>query len=218
MVTEAPDAGKASTSPGPRGGRPRDPSRDTAIRTATVQLLVAHGYDRLTIDAVAKRAGTGKATVYRRWGSKAELVLDAVTDLHGPIQVPDTGWLHGDIDELCARMSDGTETREMEVMHALAAVLPRDQALADAFAARFIAPRRASLAQVFARAIARGEMPSDKDVDLLTSLIPALMMYRISTGAGAPDPGLARRIATEVILPAATAAAHDDTTREDPLR
>lgn len=196
----------ASTAAPVRAGRPRDPSRDEAIRSAALDLLVELGYDRVTIEAIAARAGAGKATVYRRWGSKAELVLDAITDLGGVVRAPDTGSLAGDLSDLCTAMSGRVETHALAVMHALAPALARDAELAAAFAKHFVAPRRAALADVFARATARGEMPAGKDIDLLTSVIPALMMYRLSTGGGIPDPQLVRRIASQVLLPAALAA------------
>jgi AcrR family transcriptional regulator len=192
-------------------GRPRDPSRADAIREAVLELLVEQGYERVTIEAVAARAGAGKATVYRRWGSKAELVLDAVADLHGALQPPDTGSLAGDFAQLCVGLTDKSESQTVAVMQGLASAIPHDRALAAAFAKHFVAPRRAVLAEVFARAESRGEMPAGKDIDLLTAVIPALMLYRAGTGRS-PDPTFVRRIATEVLLPAASSP----TVRLDP--
>ena len=60
-----------------RGGRPRDATRDAVIMSAALEVLAEHGYDRMTMDQVAKRAGAGKATLYRRWPSKADLVAQA---------------------------------------------------------------------------------------------------------------------------------------------
>src|SRR5580700_3381924 len=77
-------------------GRRRDASRDDALRQATIELLAELGYDRLTIDAVAARARAGKATVYRRWANKAELVADALAQRHAAMAVPDTGSVRGD--------------------------------------------------------------------------------------------------------------------------
>ena len=65
-----------------RGGRPRDPSRDGVIRAAILRLLADVGYGALTMDAVAAEAGVGKATIYRRWRTKEELVVDTVSDLN----------------------------------------------------------------------------------------------------------------------------------------
>ncbi len=187
-------------------GRPRDPSRADAIREAVLDLLVEQGYEHVTIEAVAARAGAGKATVYRRWGSKAELVLDAVADLHGTIAPPDTGSLAGDFAQLCVGLTGKLESRTVAVMQGLASAITHDRALAAAFVKHFVAPKRAALAKVFARAQARGEMPTGKDIDLLTSVIPALMLYHAGTG-GPPDLDFVRRITAEVLLPAATSPA-----------
>src|SRR5689334_11946810 len=84
-------------------GRSRDDSRDPQILQATAQLLAEVGYDRLTMDAVAARAHAGKATLYRRWSSKGELVVDALgCAAHGetPEAAPDTGSLRGDLEAL----------------------------------------------------------------------------------------------------------------------
>src|SRR5918911_3967499 len=85
----------------PRGGRPRDPSRDEVIRAAILRLLAEVGYGSLTMDAVAARAGVGKATIYRRWRTKQDLVVDTISDLtRTEASTPDTGSLEGDLRAL----------------------------------------------------------------------------------------------------------------------
>ena len=81
-----------------RGGRPRDPSRDGVIRAAILRLLADVGYGALTMDAVASEAGVGKATIYRRWRTKQDLVVDTISDLNrAEATPPDTGSLEGDL-------------------------------------------------------------------------------------------------------------------------
>src|SRR4029450_3097554 len=81
-----------------RGGRPRDPSRDGVIRAAILRLLADVGYGALTMDAVASEAGVGKATIYRRWRTKQDLVVDTISDLTRAEAPPaDTGSLEGDL-------------------------------------------------------------------------------------------------------------------------
>ena len=81
-----------------RGGRPRDPSRDGVIRAAILRLLADVGYGALTMDAVAAEAGVGKATIYRRWRTKQDLVVDTISDLNREVASPaDTGSLEGDL-------------------------------------------------------------------------------------------------------------------------
>src|ERR687883_1813354 len=85
----------------PRGGRPRDPSRDSVIRAAILRLLAEVGYGNLTMDAVASEAGVGKATIYRRWRTKQDLVVDTISDLtRAEATAPDTGSLEGDLRAL----------------------------------------------------------------------------------------------------------------------
>lgn len=189
-----------------RGGRPRDPSRADAIREAMLDLVAEQGYERVTIEAVAARAGAGKATVYRRWESKAALIIDALADLSGPAHLPDTGSLRGDLEQLCDTVTGEDGGRDLAVMQGLASAMSHDAELRTTLERQLIAPRRAAMAEVFARAVARGEMGPERDVDLLTSVIPALMIDRVTAG-GVPTPAFARHIVAELILPAATAGA-----------
>src|SRR6186713_2049587 len=94
-------AESATAEPALRPGRKRDHSRDPEILDAALAVLAETGYDGMTIDMVAARAKAGKATIYRRWPSKAELVIDAVACMKGnhfdPANLPDTGTLRGDL-------------------------------------------------------------------------------------------------------------------------
>src|SRR5580700_5639700 len=98
------------------GGRPLDASRDVALRDATLALLAEIGYDRLTIDAVAARAHSSKATIYRRWSGKAELVVDALHSLKGSPPTPDTGSLRGDLEAIAQGATSGDSRFDAQVM------------------------------------------------------------------------------------------------------
>src|ERR671929_141080 len=92
-VMTTPDVARPS-----RGGRPRDPSRDGVIRAAILRLLADVGYGALTMDAVAAEAGVGKATIYRRWRTKQDLVVDTIAELNRAEALPpDTGSLEEDL-------------------------------------------------------------------------------------------------------------------------
>ncbi|MGH9056396.1 MAG: TetR/AcrR family transcriptional regulator [Acidimicrobiales bacterium] len=188
------------------GGRPRDPTRDEVIREAALELVAEQGYERVTVDAIAARAGAGKATLYRRWRSKADLVMDALADIKPIGTLADTGSLRGDLEKICVQVAD-PDNKAIAVMQGLASALPHDRELMDAFQERFVAPRRAAMSGVFARAVARGEMAAGRDVDLLTSVIPALMAYQLMTAAEPPEPSFALHIVDELLIPAATAGA-----------
>src|SRR5262245_29903721 len=104
-------------------GRPRDPSRDQAIIDASIDLLVSEGYDRLTMEGVAAAAGVGKATVYRRWGSKAELVIDAMATLKPAIDTIDTGSLDGDLELMISVSCSPHSQRLLQVMVSVCSAL-----------------------------------------------------------------------------------------------
>ena len=84
-------------------GRPRDPRIDDSVLRATVELLGKSGYADLSVDAIARRAGTSKPAIYRRWPSKAHLVHEAVFPISEATELPDTGSLAGDVREMVRR-------------------------------------------------------------------------------------------------------------------
>jgi AcrR family transcriptional regulator len=182
-----------------RPGRARDASRDEALRQAALELLAEVGYEKLTIDAVAARAGAGKATVYRRWASKADLVIDAV-DHHRHIALPDTGSLRGDLDALAeAKQANRDRALMTRAMAGLMTALLGDADFRRAF-------RRAGipgnpLAAVFTRAIERGEIPPQPDLDLIASVVPALIFYRLVMFDEQPDPAFTRSAIERLVLP-----------------
>lgn len=193
-----------------RAGRRPDPSRADAIRAAAVDLLVEQGYEAITIDAIAARAAASKATAYRRWRSKADLVLDAVTSLRSSIVAPDTGTLAGDLERLCESLLGTPRSSALTVTQRLVSAMPRNPALAAAVSTHLIGPRRQVLTEVLDRAVARGEIPAGKDIGLLVSVIPALVIYQMCTTGQSPTPQLLRRIVAQVLLPAALAPAGDE--------
>lgn len=163
-------------------GRKRDHSRDPEILQAAIDILAEEGFDGMTIDMVATRAKAGKATLYRRWPSKAELVLDAIgcmkaADL-SPATLPDTGTLRGDlIGMITSRTAEDAE-RRLRVMAGVAALLTREPELTDAASAVLMAPRIAAIRGLLERALARGEIRADADLDALAELLPAMAAFR----------------------------------------
>src|SRR5690348_809302 len=153
----------ALTEDRPRG-RPRDPSRDEAIIEATIDVLVRDGYDRLSMEGVAAAAGVGKATVYRRWRSKAELVIDAMATLKPTIDTIDTGTLEGDVELLIATSCSARSQRLQQVMVSICSALPREPDLLEAFKIRFTEPRIARIANMLERARSRGELGAEVDL------------------------------------------------------
>lgn len=161
-----------------RAGRPRDPGADGAILRATLDLVAEVGLSGLTVDAVAARAGVGKATIYRRWPSKEALLFVAVATLSEEPPVPDTGSVRGDLMELFAGMIDRfADERSGRLVVEMAAAAAQDPALLE-LQREFVDRRRRSGRGILRRAVARGELGPDVDVDLVLDLIVGPAAYR----------------------------------------
>jgi AcrR family transcriptional regulator len=186
-------------------GRPFDVRRDQALRDAALELLAEIGYDRLTMDSIAAHARASKATIYRRWSGKAELVVDALNCMKYTSGVPDTGSLRGDL-EAVAKSSTSTDNRfDAQVMIGLITALAHDSELRQVFRERLIDPNQARLKAVFERAVTRGEVSIDRNLDLLVTLFPALVIHHVLTFGELPEADFAERVMNDVILPLATA-------------
>ena len=187
-------------------GRPLDRSRDPAILAAALEVLSEVGYDRLTMDVVAARARAGKAALYRRWSSKAELVVDALALHHSALLEPDTGSLLGDLEAL---LEQGQPAQDdylgTSIVAGLATACGRDPELARALNHRFLETGHRVLRLVLERAVARGEVPRGRDLEFIIEIIPALFFSRVLTSGKPPDKAFAHRIVHEVIYPLATA-------------
>jgi len=187
-------------------GRPRDATRDEAILDAAIEILAESGYERMTMDMVALRAKAGKATVYRRWPSKAEMVLDAVARMKRGLvdlgDLPDTGTLRGDLLALFRPQSVEQADRKMRAMAGVAAMLAQHPALAEAGHAAIVAPWVAANRTLIERARARGEAAAHAQVDTLAQLIPSLAAYRALIERRPFDHAFLVEILDGVLLPA----------------
>jgi len=186
--------------------RPRvEGGREEEILDATVAVVAELGYDRLTMDAVATAAKASKATLYRRWSTKAELVVDAISRAKGcpmPEDV-DTGSLRGDLVAMACGDGGFTDELPMSVVAGLLTALHRDVELQTAFRERFLAPRQALTNRVYERAVERGEIAPDVDVALLSVTLPAVIIHHAYILGVEPTDDLILRVIDNVILPAA---------------
>lgn len=191
----------------PRLGRKRDHTRDPEILDAALEVLSESGYDGMTIDMVATRAKAGKATVYRRWSSKAELVLDAVACMkQGEIDLddlPDTGTLRGDLVAMIRTPSIRDGERKLKVMAGIVSMIARSPELAAAAQEALVEPRATVNRILFRRAIERGEVPADIDVEKLCIIGPALVAYSVLMLGRPVDRDFLISNIDQVILPAA---------------
>lgn len=153
-----------------------------AIESAFFEELAAAGYGRLSVDAVAKRAGVGKAAIYRRWKSKQDLAVDLVTKVAvAAIDVPDTGALRGDIR---AYLQNGREALTHRLARTiipdLLAEAARDPEYSATIAGQIREPRRHKAAQIFERARQRGEIAKDTDIDVALDVLGGALYWRQS--------------------------------------
>jgi AcrR family transcriptional regulator len=175
---------ETAESPRRMPGRPRSEASHQAIIRATLDLLVEGGFGSLTMEAVRTRAGVGKATIYRRWSSKEELVRDAIVFLHDEIEAPDTGSLRGDYDALATRVRAAASRGGAALMPRLLGEAVNDPELFAIFRAHLVDPRRAALRSVLERGIARGEIRAGIDLDLLIDLFAGPAVYRLLITGG----------------------------------
>jgi AcrR family transcriptional regulator len=187
-------------------GRQLDASRDAALRDAALELLAEIGYDRLTIDAVAARAKASKMTIYRRWSGKAELVVDAISSLGKPHDdVPDTGSLRGDLEAMASR-SDTPDVRfDAQLVLGLVTAVAHDPELRQLIREQFLGRGGIRLRQVFERAVARGEIPPGRNLELLVTVFPALAIHHLLIFGELPDAAFAAQVMNDLILPLAVA-------------
>ena len=181
-------------------GRPREERADKAILDAALRLIADRGPGELRIDDVAERARVGKATIYRRYRSKDELVGAAVTSLVSEISIPDTGSTEDDLRELmrnAVRVYRGS--LEAAVMPGLVEAISRDAALARAVREGFLKSRRTALAAVLERGVKRGDLRRDLDLELALDVLAGPLFYRLLVTGGPIDNKLADGV-TELIL------------------
>ncbi len=180
-------------------GRPRDPRADGAIVAAVLELLVEVGFGRLTIDAVAQRAGVGKATIYRRWEGKEQLVLDAIATETQPISSPDTGDVRRDLIQIYAPMGEPVaQQAAVRLMPALAAEAAVNPELA-AQLRLFVGTRRGPARAALQLGIERGQVAADADLELCMDLLNGSLLYRLFFSGAEVDNQVIER-AIDVVL------------------
>jgi AcrR family transcriptional regulator len=189
-----------SASPGARRGRPRSDRAHRAILQSTQDLLIQNGYADLRLEHVAARAGVGKATIYRRWKSRAALVLTLLMDLAAPhIAIEDTGDTRA---ELLAAVTNAmralVDTPFGPVIRAVLSEIAIDPALGDPFRANVVQARRDEVGRVIQRGIARGDLRPEVDLDIATELLVGPVYFRLMFGGELSD-AFAERVVDAVL-------------------
>ncbi|CAM4414183.1 HTH-type transcriptional regulator RutR [Mycobacterium basiliense] len=178
-------------------GRPRDPALDAAILTAALELFLEHGITGTSIEQVARRAGVGKPTIYRRWSSKERLVCDAIERfVHTDIRWPTTQEIASiEPDELVLRNIDAAaRTAADPVFRALVAQVygsaVTHPALLTTYWDSYILPRRKLVLAMLKRAQANGAVAADADLQVLVDMLAGAVTYRVLQ----PQPATARQL------------------------
>ncbi|GAA1344676.1 TetR/AcrR family transcriptional regulator [Saccharothrix algeriensis] len=186
----------------PQRGRPRDASRDDALRRAALEVMAEVGYRALTMDAVAARARAGKATIYRRWESKLDLVIDTCTHLATEnLAEPDTGSLAGDLREFLSSFAAFLSGPIGKAAQALVGELPHEPELATAFRETFLIAQRDVLRRILERADERGELRADAPRGMAVELAGAALIYRLMLTGDPLDLPFVDRVVDQVLLP-----------------
>lgn len=189
----------------PLVSRPRiEGDREQEILEAALYVLAEVGYDRLTMDAVAKEAQASKATLYRRWETKAGLVIDALACSKGPTTSVDTGSLRGDLIATFCGDHGLNDPNLVRVFASVITALGRDAEFADAFRTTFVHAKMAATAAVWERAAARGELRAGLNIAVIAPALAGIVMHRVLMLGEQPTEELITEVIDQIILPAAT--------------
>jgi AcrR family transcriptional regulator len=198
----APNSGPAGDCPAARRpGRPRSEQAAQAILEAAIEAVGERGIDGVSCEDVAARAGVGKATLYRRWPGKEDLLIAAFAALRRPLPEPGGESVRADLIAMLEVMADDAEdprhAQQYALLHAEGERYPRLVAL---YRERVIEPRRELMRSVLRRGIAAGEVRPDADVEIAMLALTGAVMARGKLDTPRPDPGFATRVVDELLL------------------
>ena len=178
--------------------------REAELLAVTLELLQEHGYDRLTLDAVATTAHASKATLYRRWPTKAQLVMAAFVEGTRQVAVdPDTGTLRGDLLRLGEQIWAHVSTHASTIRAVLVEV-SRSAQLDAMMQEQFLDQRKALMSHVFARAVDRGEIEASAITEDLWDVLPGYLIYRSVLTGRAPSSRTVQDVVDNVLIPSLT--------------
>jgi AcrR family transcriptional regulator len=177
-----------------RPGRPRSEQAERAIIDAALSLFAEYGPDGVCMEQVAARAGVGKATIYRRWPGKEDLLLDALAALKSPLPEPQGRSVRDDLvavlDAMCRDAADPRRARQFALLQGEGAKYPR---LMARFIETVVEPRREVVRSILRRGVATGELREDTDIEVALYMLRGAALA--STGHDEPvPPGYAQRV------------------------
>jgi AcrR family transcriptional regulator len=184
-------------------GRPRDLARDEAIHQAALAVLSEVGYDRTTVESIAQRAQVGKATIYRRFKNKEEILMAAMRE-HASCSLPqiDTGSLRGDLISLITEHVKLLKGPEGELMMSLLSIAHRDPELGKLLNQNSPIEAESESSKIFDRAIKRGEISKKANIAFLSDVVPSIITHRIFITHQPVDKKFIEQLVDEVLIPA----------------
>jgi AcrR family transcriptional regulator len=188
-------------------GRPRSEETKKAILTASYELLLENGFNAVTVEGIAERAGVSKATIYKWWPNKAAVVLDgffAATE--SMLQVPDTGSAREDLFIQVNNLATFITSPKGKVITELIAEGQFDANIAEEYRIRYFNPRRLISRHIIERGILRGELRKDMDIELSIDLIFAPLFYRLLITGEAVDSSFVKSLLSYALIGLGTKA------------
>jgi AcrR family transcriptional regulator len=190
----------APPAPHRRPGRPRSAQADSAIINAALSLFAESGAEGLCIEKVAARAGVGKATIYRRWPGKEDLLLDALAALKVPLPVPKGKSVRSDLvallDAMCKESADPRRARQFALLQGEGLRYPR---LMARYMETVVEPRREVVRSVLRRGVATGELREQTDIEAALFMLSGAVLARGRFGQEPVEDGYARRVVEELL-------------------
>ncbi|HYM75011.1 MAG TPA: TetR/AcrR family transcriptional regulator [Candidatus Dormibacteraeota bacterium] len=181
-------------------GRPRSEQARQAILRSTLEVLEKHGFSDLTIEGIAERAAVGKATVYRWWPNKGALIADAfASSTTRRLRFPDTGSVYTDMSQQMRQVVKIFRSPRGRIVSAILAAGQSDPDLIAAFRERFLLPRRREAYTTLRRAVRRGELRRDTDLDLLLDSLYGPIYMRFLIRHDRLTPGFVDRLCALVL-------------------
>lgn len=186
-------AESGAVAPIDRGGRPRNPGNDAAILNAALDLLIERGAAGASIEAIARRAGVAKLTVYRRWPSKEDLLVAALEHARGPDtdQPRATHSLEAAVEHT-AELLSGRRFRTL-MARVIGASVDQPE-LVDAYSARYLQPRLSALADTTRRAVAAGQFPPGTDPAVIQDVLAGSVGFVLLSSSDLTSGDIARRL------------------------
>ena len=192
-------------------GRKRDDSLDLTIIEAALSSLAEMGYDRMTMDTVALKAKTGKATVYRRWSSKTELVRDALVFMNSRsvnlTELPDTGSIREDLLAMVKPKSAEQSELKLRVLSGLGSFFAEYRKISEDISAQIFGGWEKANSELLKRAIKRGEISKTADIEEVCRVISAMTAYVSTLQLKSFDKSAYEKLLDGVVLPALRAGA-----------